>query len=160
MLPRAAKGIHQRINVTVIVPNNVRQDKMVLKRAVEDAFPETGRMEDIKNEGRASPEFPVDFGGGGKLNAVFLNENRTHGRWCMPRGRKSGSPIFFSPGTLERTLGTRPVTRIAEPSYPLFLVEHLPRVGVNIGNVAGLLVPPHQVPDRRLEPVGIPKLKG
>jgi hypothetical protein len=29
MLSRAAKGVHQRINVTVIVANNVRQDEMV-----------------------------------------------------------------------------------------------------------------------------------
>jgi len=42
----------------------------------------------------------------------------------------------------------------------LFLLEHLSGVGINVGKIAGLFVPPQQEPDGRLKPVGIPKRKG
>jgi hypothetical protein len=43
---------------------------------------------------------------------------------------------------------------------PLFLLKHLSTIGINEGNITGLLIPPHQIPDRRLKPVGVPKCKG
>ena len=68
----------------------------------------------------ASPGFPVEVGGFGKLHAAFLNESRTRGHWSEPRGRKSGSPIFFGPRTLGRTWGTRPVLiRCLRPAFVL-----------------------------------------
>jgi hypothetical protein len=44
--------------------------------------------------------------------------------------------------------------------YPLFLLKHLSTVGINEGNITGLLIPPHQIPDRRLKPEVVPKCKG
>jgi len=36
------------------------------------------------------PRFPVETGGVGELHAAFFTESRTHGRWRVPRGRRSG----------------------------------------------------------------------
>jgi hypothetical protein len=44
--------------------------------------------------------------------------------------------------------------------YPLSLLEHFSTVGINEGNITGLLIPPHQIPDRRLKPVVVPKCTG
>jgi hypothetical protein len=70
-----------------------------------------------KNVCWASPGFPVDLVGLGKLHAAFLNESRTRGRWWRPRGRKSGSPTVLGPrtphgrpGRVLRTRGTRPIS--------------------------------------------------
>jgi hypothetical protein len=67
-----------------------------------------------KSCGGASPGFPVDLDGAGELHAAFLNERRTYGRWWGRVAGNPGRPVFFSPRTLRRTRGTRPV------SYELF----------------------------------------
>jgi hypothetical protein len=41
----------------------------------------------------------------------------------------------------------------------LFLLQDFATVGINEGNITGLLIPPHQIPDRRLKPVSVPKRK-
>jgi hypothetical protein len=46
-----------------------------------------------------------------------------------------------------------------EHRYPLFLLEHLPAVGIDVGDITGLLIPPHQIPDRCLKPEVVPKCK-
>jgi hypothetical protein len=42
-------------------------------------------------------------------------------------------------------------------TYPLSLLKHFATVGINEGNITGLLIPPHQIPDRGLKPVGVSK---
>jgi hypothetical protein len=43
--------------------------------------------------------------------------------------------------------------------YPLSLLNHFSTVGINEGNITGLLIAPHEIPDRRQKPVGVPKCK-
>jgi hypothetical protein len=54
-------------------------------------------------------------------------------------------------------IGQRPGEK---DGYPLFLLKYLSTIGINEGNITGLLISPHQIPDRRLKPEGVPKCKG
>jgi hypothetical protein len=68
-----------------------------------------------KERGRASPGFPVEFGGVGESHAAFLIESRTRCRRPVPRIRKSGSPIFSTHvRESPRTWGTRPGGKACE----------------------------------------------
>jgi hypothetical protein len=59
----------------------------------------------------ASPGFPVQLGGSGALHAAFLKESRIRGRVQSGVQEIRVAPIFFVPGTLWRTWGTRPIPR-------------------------------------------------
>ena len=87
---------------------------------------------------------------------------------CRSRAYRSGTAAGkVSHETRRRAMGAlrrlpskklRHIARAVDArSSRLFLVEQLPGVGINEGDIAGLLVPPHQVPDGRLKPVGVAK---
>src|SRR5271168_970090 len=52
-----------------------------------------------------------------------------------------------------------PFSQNEKDIYPLSLLKHFSTVGINEGSITGLLIPPHQIPDRRLKPVVVPKCK-
>src|ERR1700684_2823828 len=64
----------------------------------------------------ASPGFPVDIVGVGKLHAAFLNESRTRGRWWRPVAGNPGRPLFSAHVRLGE-LG-------APVRFPLALLRH------------------------------------
>ena len=69
----------------------------------------------------------------------------------------SGEPLYLARGI--QSMPIPPARNIGFSIYPLFLLKHLSIVGIDVGDITGLLIPPHQVPDRRVKPVCVPQCK-